>query len=116
MKLAAVCYKIAISLPDYERSGLSDQLRRAVSSILFNIAEGSGSESDKEFLRFLHISRKSLYETIAILKFIEHIYKKDDFKAIYDNCDTVGKLLNGLIRKLNNDKINRNLKYPVANC
>ena len=76
IKLATTCYEIANSLPGYERSGLSDQLRRAVSSILFNIAEGSGAENDREFLRFLHISRKSLYETIAILKFIEHIYKK----------------------------------------
>ena len=105
IKLATICYGIANTLPDYERSGLSDQLRRAVSSILFNIAEGSGEENDKEFLRFLHISRKSLYETISILKFIEHIYKRVELKSVFQNCDTVGKLLNGLIRKLNNDKI-----------
>lgn len=105
LKLATICYKIAGSLPEYEKGGLSDQLRRAVSSILFNIAEGSGSESDKEFLRFLHIARKSLFETISILKFIEHIYKRVEPRTVYQDCDTVGRLLNGLIRKLNNDKI-----------
>ena len=105
LKLATICYNIANNLPNYEQGGLSDQLRRAVSSILFNIAEGSGAESDKEFLRFLHIAKKSLFETISILKFIEHIYKKDELKEIYPNCDIVGKLLSGLIRKLNSDKI-----------
>ena len=105
LKLATICYEIASNLPNYEQGGLSDQLRRASSSILFNIAEGSGSESDKEFLRFLHIAKKSLFETISILKFIEHIYHKNRIKDIFSDCDTVGRLLNGLIRKLNSDKI-----------
>jgi four helix bundle protein len=76
-----------------------------LATICYNIAEGSGAESDKEFLRFLHTAKKSLFETISILKFIEHIYKKDELKKIYPNCDIVGKLLSGLIRKLNSDKI-----------
>ena len=100
VKLAEQCYELTGQLPTYERSGLSDQLRRAVTSISINIAEGSGSESDKEFSRFLHIARKSLFETIAILKLIEKIHQNKIDVKYYEQCDLVGKLLNGLIKKL----------------
>jgi|GEM_PF-5180945 len=77
----------------------SDQLRRAIFSISLNIAEGSGAESDKEQVRFLYISRKSLYEVVSIIKILENLYKIDS-KEVLDRLDIVGKLLNGLIRSL----------------
>lgn len=100
LKLTQICYKISSSLPRLEQSGIGDQLRRASTSILFNIAEGSGSNSDKEFNRYLGLSRKSLFEVIAIMKFIEITYKQVNLLNIYFQTDLVGKLLNGLIRKL----------------
>jgi four helix bundle protein len=45
--------------------GLRDQLGRALISIVLNIAEGSADHSDKEFARFLTISIRSVYETVA---------------------------------------------------
>jgi len=65
-----------------------------------NIAEGSGAESDKEQVRFLFISRKSLYEVVSIMKILENLYNIDS-KEVFDQIDLVGKLLNGLIRSLN---------------
>lgn len=100
MVLAQLCYEVALKLPKYERNGLSDQIRRASTSVLLNIAEGSGSDTDKDFARFLHLSRKSLFEVVALLKFIEKIYNSDHLKSIFDQADLVGKLLNGLINKL----------------
>ncbi len=79
--------------------GLKDQLRRAATSIPINIAEGSGAENDKEFKRYLYISRKSLFETLACSKIIKLLYKKED-KIIEEQVNEVGKLLNGLIRKV----------------
>ncbi len=40
----------------------AEQLRSASLSIVNNIAEGSGSNSKKEFILFLNYSRRSVYE------------------------------------------------------
>ena len=45
--------------------GLSDQIQRALNSIVLNIAEGSADNSDVEFARFLGIAIRSVYETVA---------------------------------------------------
>jgi four helix bundle protein len=45
----------------------AEQLRGATMSITNNIAEGSGSFSDKDFAQFLNISRRSVYECANIL-------------------------------------------------
>ncbi len=45
--------------------GLADQIYRALNSIVLNIAEGSADASDVEFARFLSISIRSVYETVA---------------------------------------------------
>ena len=45
----------------------AEQLRGATMSISNNIAEGSGSFSDKEFASFLNISRRSVFECANIL-------------------------------------------------
>ena len=105
INLAEICYKIASDLPYLEKQGLSDQLRRAVISVSLNIAEGSGSDTDKEFCRYLYLSRKSLFEVINILMFIEKLYPKDDLAQIYNQCDKISKLLNGLIKKLKDKPI-----------
>lgn len=46
----------------------AEQLRAATMSISTNIAEGSGSFSDKDFASFLNISRKSVFECANILQ------------------------------------------------
>ena len=45
--------------------GLAEQIQRALNSIVLNIAEGSADTSDVEFARFLSISLRSTYETVA---------------------------------------------------
>lgn len=49
----------------------AEQLRAAGLSISNNIAEGSGSFSDKEFASFLNISRRSVFECANILYIFE---------------------------------------------
>ena len=60
-------YKLTKLLPSAEKYELVSQLKRAVTSVLLNLAEGSMKKSDKEFRRFLLISIGSVSEVAAIL-------------------------------------------------
>ncbi len=44
---------------------LASQINRALHSLVLNIAEGSADHSNIEFARFLGISIRSVYETVA---------------------------------------------------
>ena len=46
---------------------LEDQLKRAISSVLLNIAEGNGRESVKERARFFAIARASAAESASCI-------------------------------------------------
>lgn len=60
-------YILANKLPKQEKFELASQLRRAVTSILLNLAEGSMKKSDAEFNRFILISIGSTSEVVSIL-------------------------------------------------
>ena len=66
-KMVLACYKLSNSLPDEERFGLIQQIRRASTSVSLNIAEGSSRKSDSERKRYYEISRGSIVEIDAIL-------------------------------------------------
>ena len=62
-RLALAIYRATHAFPTTERFGLTSQLRRAVTSIPTNIAEGSRRLAAKEYARFLNIAEASLSET-----------------------------------------------------
>ncbi len=99
MKLAKMSYALSQKLPKEEKFALIDQLKRAVTSISLNIAEGSGAGSSKVFVAFLEISIRSLYETIAIFKLIESLFNID-CKEELSQCDLVNKILHGLLKSV----------------
>jgi four helix bundle protein len=100
LKLIKLVYDVIDRLPDSERYGLMDQLRRAVVSIALNLAEGCGSSSDREFRLFIRISIKSQYETVAGLKIIVHLYPKVNIEEAIAQSEIVGKMLHGLFRSI----------------
>lgn len=61
-QLALDVYKITENFPKQEIFGLTSQIRRAVTSINFNIVEGCGRGSDEDFKRMLTISSGSAFE------------------------------------------------------
>jgi four helix bundle protein len=67
----------------------AEQLRAACLSISNNIAEGSGSFSDKEFSSFLNIARRSLFECVNIL----HIFERRKIITMNDKQLCRSKLL-----------------------
>ena len=64
-------FDIADELTDLKKFRFSEQLSGAAMSITNNIAEGSGSYSDKDFANFLNISRRSVFECANILTILE---------------------------------------------
>lgn len=82
-KYVVKIYKITRKFPRHEMFALTSQLRRAVSSISANIAEGAGSSSVKDFSHYLDIAIKSIYETVSHL----YLAKQQDYISEKDRVD-----------------------------
>ena len=67
IKFNKIIHKLSHKLPKQEQFELASQLRRASTSIILNLAEGSMKKSDKDFRRFLLISVGSASEIVSIL-------------------------------------------------
>jgi S23 ribosomal protein. len=67
-QLAIDIHELLKCFPQDERFALTDQLRRASTSIMFNIAEGFGRYTDKDRIRFLDIANGSLMEVSSELE------------------------------------------------
>jgi len=65
--LVGEVYKITEKYPAKEQFVLTSQIRRAVLSVLLNIAEGS-IKGKKEFAHFIDISIGSLLELVALFQ------------------------------------------------
>ncbi|WP_439649354.1 four helix bundle protein [Flavobacterium tagetis] len=67
-----------------------------------NIAEGSGRESNKDFLRFLYISLGSLFEMQTQLEIAKNIIyiTEEEFNLLYEYSREIERMLASLIKKL----------------
>ena len=95
-------YKLTKTFPREEQYGLISQMRRAAYSIPSNIAEGCGRESDREFRRYLIISRGSSNELeyFTILTKDLDLLSASDFETLNDKVNKVRRSLNNLINKI----------------
>jgi four helix bundle protein len=97
--LAVLIYKITRTFPKEEKFGITSQVRRAVSSVSANIAEGFGRYSQKDKLHFYTIVYGSLLETknfIYLTKKLEFIDTKAE-SDILEQIDACQRLLNALM-------------------
>ena len=71
-------------------------------SISNNIAEGSGSYSDKDFANFLNIARRSVFECANILYIFQRrdIITEDQRKMIYEDLIILSKKITNFRKKL----------------
>src|SRR5438093_1527800 len=104
MDLVVEIYRLAKGFPRDEQWGLTDQIRRAAVSIPANIAEGHGRLHRKDYLRFLSIARGSLTEVETHLQIATRLgyLERQDIAEVWSLTQDVGRLLNGLIRALEN--------------
>ncbi len=98
--LATAIYKCTNDWPKHELFGLTQQARRAAVSVPANIAEGNGRELP--YINFLRISQGSLkeLETHLIIAHRTGLADEGEIKELLERCESVGKLLRLLIRKL----------------
>jgi len=82
--------------------GLRNQIQRAAVSVMSNIAEGFGRQSDRELIQFLTISRGSVSELQSQLYIALDLNYIDStkFNRLYQKSSDVAKLINGFIRYL----------------
>jgi len=96
------CRDVTKRYVEKQDKGLTSQLERALNSIVLNIAEGSADNSDVEFARFLGISMKSVYETVAGFDLATlHRYIDEDLnKEIEDKAHMAKEPPSGLVKQL----------------
>lgn len=97
-ELVKSVYRILEKFPKYETYALGDQLRRSVTSLPSNIAEGSGRFSNKEKIHFLEIAYGSLTEALCQLDIAHDLeYVNDEeFETEKERINVIGKQLSGL--------------------
>lgn len=95
-------FLLADKLTDMKKYRFSEQLNGAALSITNNIAEGSGSFSDKDFANFLNISRRSVFECANIVAILNRsgiidIEQKND---LFDRLDHVSSMITNFRKRL----------------
>ena len=105
-KLVLEVYALIKKFPSEERFAMCDQLRRSVTSVPSNIAEGFGRISPKEQVHFIEIAYGSLMEVetqLDIAADLAYISKTEFDNISETTIQNIAKMLSGLrSRRLNN--------------
>ena len=102
MDLVINVYKLSKTFPPEELYALTKQVRRAVTSVPANIAEGQGRRLAREFHQFLGNARGSLMELDTHLEVAFRVgyINSEQQLAIQRDLNEVGRILNGLMRSI----------------
>jgi four helix bundle protein len=81
---------------------LRNQIRRAASSVMLNIAEGFARRSDNGFKHFLYIARGSSAEVQSVLYIAldQKYITSEEFSRLYEKSNEVSRIITGLIKYL----------------
>ena len=100
-------YIITSKFPKEELYGLTSQIKRAVISITSNIAEGFVRHFKKEKIQFYYVSLGSITEVQNHLLIARdlHFITADQFNFLNDRANEIAKMINSLIRSINNSQL-----------
>lgn len=101
-ELFSLVLRIVRKLPKEYRYGLGSQIIRSGFSVVLNIAEGGGKNSDKELNRFIDIALGSLYETLAGVDVMkgENLINAEEFDKVYGKIEKISSQLGGFKKRL----------------
>ena len=102
-QLTLKIYSSTKSFPKEEVFGLTSQIRKSFASIGYNISEGSGRNSDKEFSNFINIALGSSNEAenqLMLAKDLGYI-NEDDYLIFLTELTILKKKLVTLWNRLN---------------
>ena len=114
--LVRLVYEIT-KQPDFNHDyALRDQIRRAVISVMSNIAEGFEIGSDAEFVRFLGYARRSVSETQSQLyaALDQNYITSETFDEIYTKANITERQINALIGFLVHTKHGKIIKEDTT--
>ena len=102
IEIADELFDIADALDKKRLYRFAEQLRGAGMSMPNNIAEGSGSNSAKEFSHFLNIARRSTFENANILILLERrkLVNDDTLEKLFDKLDYLSRKITKFQRSL----------------
>ncbi|MDO8601510.1 MAG: four helix bundle protein [bacterium] len=101
-KIVKDVFAVTAKFPKEFRYNLGDQSNRAVISIVLNIAEGAGKDSDPDLNRFFNIAIGSANETYAALElaFENGLIDKETLDSFENRLLSIGKQLGGFKKSL----------------
>lgn len=102
MDLNEKIFLVSKDFPPDERYNLISQIRRAADSVALNIAEGSTSQTNAEFNRFLGYSLRSIVEVVCALFIAKRRNYLDvgQFEELYSFCEELSKMIQSLRKSL----------------
>jgi four helix bundle protein len=103
--LALAIYRTTGAFPAQERFSITDQIRRAATSIPTNIVEGTARGTDREATRFLRISLASAAELQYQLLLVRDLglLSANPYEDLERQTTEVKRMLSGFIRRLTAD-------------
>jgi four helix bundle protein len=101
-QLTLKVYKVTTKFPKEELYSLTNQLRRCVSAIPANIAEGCGKNSQKDLGNFLNIALGSANEAEYFLLLSRDLayLPNEEHLTLNDNINEIKAMLISLINKV----------------
>jgi four helix bundle protein len=113
MVLVKKVYHETSRMPDSERFGLTNQMRRAAVSIPSNIAEGYARQTTVDYVKFLRIARGSLAELMTQCEVALSLQMLTHSPEMHDLLAEVDRVLQGLIRSLESKLSRRRRNGPT---
>jgi len=105
-ELTLEIYRVSKSFPRQEQYGITNQLRRASSSVAANLAEGCVRGGDAEFARFAQIALGSASETEYFLLLARDLgfLNSQDYGDLETKVTEVKRMLTSLIHTLKGNR------------